>query len=92
MTYPKTIPDFCTALSAYEPAEGHADAIYAAQGMGSPVAQVEAVIDALETAESLSGAGVALLVGAAYLIVAEGWRRDLAPRAFRVAARAVELG
>lgn len=73
MTYPNTIPDFRTALLAYDPPAEVADAIYIAQGQGSPVVAAAATFDTLKDAEGLDTDGRRLLAGAAYLIAANGW-------------------
>jgi hypothetical protein len=92
MTYPTDIPAFRDALMAYEPAEDHAAAIYAAQAKPSPVVQAVDTFNALREAPDLAPAGVALLVGAAFLISAGGGWHGLAIEAATVlATRAGEL-
>jgi len=68
MSYPKDWPSFRAALQAYLPATEHADAIYAAQALGSPVAAAVATFEALKDAAGLDTPGRVLLAGAAYMI------------------------
>lgn len=91
MTYPTTIPDFRTALLAYEPADDHADAIYTAQGHASPVVQCVEVFNALKAAPDITQAGLSLLLGSAHLIASGGWHGLAGEAAIVLAAKAGQL-
>jgi len=91
MTYPTTIPDFRTALLAYEPAEDYAEAIYGAQAQASTVVQAVDVFDALSGADDLDQPGLSLLLSAAHLIAAGGWHGKAGDAVTLIAARAGEL-
>lgn len=91
MSYPTDIPAFRTALLAYEPAEDHAEAIYEAQAHPSIVVQAVRVFEALKGAEGLTQPGLALLLGAAFLITSGGWHGLSGEAAALLAARASEL-
>lgn len=91
MSYPDTIPAFRAALLAYDPAEDHAEAIYAAQAHPSPVVQTVRVFEALKGAPDLTQPGLALLLGAAFLITSGGWHGLSGEAATILAQRAAEL-
>jgi hypothetical protein len=68
MSYPTDMPAFQAALQAWAPPEPFEAAILAALAL-PPVPQVVAVFDALKpAAETLDAQGLALFVGAAWLM------------------------
>lgn len=91
MNYPTNIPDWRNALLAYSPAEDHADAIYEAQSAASPVVAAVAAFGALKSAQSLTGEGLSVLLGAAHLIAAGGWHGLAGEAATLIGRRAAEF-
>lgn len=89
--YPNTIPAFRDALLAYQPADDHAEAIYAAHAQASPVVQAVNTFHALKAVPDLSQAGLSLLLGAAYLISSNGWFGLAGEAATVLATRAKDL-
>jgi hypothetical protein len=90
MTYPSTIPAFRSALLAYVPPEAHSSVIEGAQMDRSAVLQAIQVFEALKDDAELDNDGLALLLGAAHLIAANGWHGLAGAAVTIVAQRAGE--
>lgn len=91
LMYPTNIPAWRTSLLAYEPGEDHADAIYEAQAMASPVVATVKAFNALKGADGLSEDGLKVLLGAAHLIASGGWHGLAGEAATLIGQRAREL-
>lgn len=91
MSYPTNIPEWRTALLAYEPAEKYADAIYEAQAAASPVVACVTAFNTLKAAADLPEDGLRVLLGAAHLIAAGGWHGLAGEAATLIGQRAKDL-